>query len=268
MGPARDMRFSPARAGTDQQLGGAPIASVQPRACGTGVGGNPVRRLRRFSPRVRERDGGGDIAGSPAVRPRAAGNVPSRRRLAERAGSAPRVRGTGVSQGSVEHERRFSPARAGTARLHDDIIAISGSAARAERRNSRAVETRGSSAARAGNSQVVAGVDEIGPVQPARAGTGRALAVLPTMPVQPRACGRCSSREAAQKCGSAPRVRGTVLAARHTIELAVQPRACGNGGPPSHPKRWAGSAARAGTDRASPRATAVGSARACGNGSC
>ena len=233
-------RFSPARAGNGSTSWNACRGeTVQPRACGERFCHSEIRgRLRGSAPRVRgtgprpgaksscarfspARAGNGRhkarAIAPAAVQPRACGErCTTLRWLLKAAGSAPRVRGTGIGKPRDGGRVRFSPARAGNG------------SRQAPPRQPRTVQPRACGErgtgkplllGRTGSAPRVRGTVasarrkcRLRRFSPARAGNGRPeCAAWLRCAVQPRACGERlpSKRHIIVEAGSAPRVRGT-----------------------------------------------------------
>ncbi len=293
----RRERFSPARAGNSTGITQQTTAwSVQPRACGEQRIVSRARRLNRGSaPRVRgtvmfacllwrpgrfspARAGNRQLwpchRAYHAVQPRACGEQAGGASLpSASSGSAPRVRGTEPARTNVRRWSRFSPARAGNSAGSATQLSSPPVQPRAcgeqDQRGNVKPDASGSAPRVRGTAARILIWVRGERFSPARAGNSRRRPrPRPRRTVQPRACGEQAGRSTSGwgGGGSAPRVRGTVVAAsgcarrcrfsparagnRSTpkplqIVAPVQPRACGEQGlPPKVAYQHHGSAPR------------------------
>ena len=218
-------------------LGQEPGSS--PRVRGTGLASRSTVRALRFIP-AGAGNGSRRVPSSqrPSVHPRGCGERDHAQRvLGQEPGSSPRVRGTGLASRSTVRALRFIPAGAGNggrSARRDDEAAVH------PRGCGERFTTSRFSVPKSGSSPRVRGT---GPVSrphvrnerfiPAGAGNGPAR--LPTIrgpAVHPRGCGerRPDLPTPVCKCGSSPRVRGTVDSADSlTPALRFIPAGAGNG---------------------------------------
>ena len=216
-------------------LSGVPDVGSAPRVRGTGTLRCCATRFFRFSPACAgNRREPPARTGSPAVQPRVCGEQSCACEcVRNRIGSAPRVRGTDEDSGDITGTIRFSPACAGNRRTGTAPSVTASvqprvcgeqcvpSAAPLTCRGS-APRVRGTGAYRWLSLQVQR-------FSPACAGNRAGLSMAgPRMSVQPRVCGEqpaCLWRPRA-RCGSAPRVRGTVSLGSPTMRRCRFSPAC------------------------------------------
>ncbi len=157
-------------------------------------------------------------------------------RASRQNGSAPRVRGTLAVMGWLVVDGRFSPARAGNTQNIAAATFFGPVQPRACGEHvflGRLALTNDGSAPRVRGTPVMAKAHACAArFSPARAGnTARFLFRVQLLAVQPRACGehRPCHRNSGRAVGSAPRVRGTRLAAAvHLIAQRFSPARAGN----------------------------------------
>ena len=204
-------------------------------------------RNRRFSPAgagnaIRSRK----AVRASAVQPRGCGE-----RLTHRAhvhiarGSAPRVRGTLPGCVAAPAGCRFSPAGAGNA--HSDTAAVLQPAVQPRGCGER-VPSRGADDLQDGSAPRVRGTLRragahltASRFSPAGAGNAAELALgAPPIPVQPRGCGEriTHTRVHSASCGSAPRVRGTLVILQPLQGgIRFSPAGAGNAARKARPRR-------------------------------
>ena len=232
------IRFSPARAGNGRASRAAHgVSRFSPARAGNG------------SARLCQRRCGGRFS------PARAGNRRARAQADCRCGSAPRVRGTGISTPADSSQRRFSPARAGNRRSVDEptrsrmrfsparagngasgvCIAVAGCGSAPRVRGTEAVVRRETvasrfSPARAGNGMQSRRVNRQRRFSPARAGNdGQSARLRRRLRFSPARAGngvrRCRPSPTARFSPARAGNRYALLCAR--FASPVQPRACG-----------------------------------------
>ena len=261
VGLHRALRFSPACAGNGPSARWRRSGiAVQPRVCGERLICLASLRISAGSaPRVRGTDASITVAGvHTRFSPACAGNGTRRRcrrprfsvqprvcgergrhieRRGRRGGSAPRVRGTAPTIGLALCQSRFSPACAGNGMdfpLTTRVCAVQPRVCGERSASVLAVCDENGSAPRVrGTVQIDAVIGLVDRFSPACAGNGgRADLWWAVALVQPRVCGERfqSSQARPQTGGSAPRVRGTDLAALMVVSGArFSPACAGNG---------------------------------------